>query len=76
MRSSSILAVALIVAGFAAIIYQSISYTTREKVVDIGSLHVVADQTRSIPLPPIVGAVAIVGGVLLLVAQFRRTNRS
>lgn len=67
MKTTLILAVVLIVIGIAAFGYQGISYTTREKVVDIGPLTVTADKTRTIPLPPIVGAIAMVGGIALLV---------
>ena len=44
------------------------TYTTREKVVDIGPIHATREETHSVPLPPIVGAVALIGGVVLLVA--------
>ena len=40
----------------------------REKVVDIGPIHATREETHNVPLPPIVGAVALVGGVVLLVA--------
>lgn len=67
MRPNVILAIVLIVAGVVALTYQGFTYTTREKVVDIGSVHVMADKTRSVPLPPLLGAIAILGGVVLLV---------
>ncbi|MBK7293426.1 MAG: DUF3185 domain-containing protein [Holophagaceae bacterium] len=67
MRPNTLLAVLLIAAGVAALIYQGVSYTTREKVVDVGTLHVTAERTRSIPLPPVFGILAIVGGGVLLV---------
>ena len=57
----------LIVIGIIALTYQGITYTTREKVVDIGPIQVTADKTKTLPLPPIVGAVALVGGIILLV---------
>ena len=66
MKPNSLLALALIAVGIIAIAYQGITYTTREKVVDIGAVHVMADKTRSIPLPPVLGAFAIMGGVVLL----------
>ena len=47
--------------------YQGITYTTREKVVDLGPIQVTAEKTNTIPLPPIVGAIALVGGIVLLV---------
>jgi hypothetical protein len=67
MKTSILLAVILIVIGIAAFGYQGISYTTREKVVDIGPLTVTAEKTRTIPLPPIIGGLALVGGIALLV---------
>lgn len=57
----------LIVIGIIAFAYQGITYTTREKVVDLGPIQVSADKTRTLPLPPIVGAIALVGGIVLLV---------
>jgi len=66
MKPAVMLAIVLIGAGIAAIAYQGFTYTTREKVLDVGPVHVAADRTRSIPLPPLVGAIAIMGGVLLL----------
>jgi hypothetical protein len=50
-----------------AFAYQGISYTSREKVVDLGPIQMSADKTRTLPLPPIVGAIALVGGIVLLV---------
>jgi len=40
---------------------------TREKVLDIGPIHMTADKTRTLPLTPIVGGISLVGGILLLV---------
>ncbi len=67
MRTTLILAIILIGIGIAAFAYQGISYTTREKVVDIGPIEMTADKTRTIPLPPIVGGIALAGGIALLV---------
>ena len=68
MKTYTLIGIILIVVAIAAFAYQGISYTTREKVVDLGPVHMSADKTRTIPLPPIVGALALVGGVVLLVA--------
>ena len=73
MKPMIIIAVILIALGVVALAYQGISYTTREKVVDLGPLKLTADNTRTIPLPPIVGAVALVGGVALLVIARKRS---
>jgi hypothetical protein len=57
----------LIVVAIAAFAYQGIEYTTKEKVVEFGPLQMTAERTRTLPLPPIVGAIAFVGGIVLLV---------
>jgi hypothetical protein len=67
MRTTTLLAIILIAIGIVAFGYQGISYTTREKVVDIGPIHMTAEKTRTIPLPPIVGGISLVGGIVLLV---------
>jgi uncharacterized membrane protein HdeD (DUF308 family) len=67
MKPVLIFGIALIVLGVLALTYEGISYTTREKVIDFGPLQVTADQQRNIPLPPVLGALAIIGGVGILV---------
>jgi hypothetical protein len=62
------LGVILIVLGLAGLAWGGFTYTTREKVVDIGPIHATRDQTHTVPLPPIAGALALVGGIVLLVA--------
>ncbi len=57
----------LIALGLVGLIWGGFNYTTREKVVDIGPIHATRDETHSVPLPPIAGALALVGGVVLLV---------
>ncbi|MEO8050493.1 MAG: DUF3185 domain-containing protein [Acidobacteriota bacterium] len=66
MNTSKILAIALIAVGIIAFAYQGISYTSRDNVVDLGPLHVTAERSHTLPLPPIVGAVALIGGLALL----------
>jgi hypothetical protein len=65
--------VALIILGVLALAYQGITYTTREKIVDLGPLQASVDKKKSIPLPPIVGAVALAGGVVLLIVGARKS---
>ena len=62
----------LIVLGVLALVYQGIQYTTKEKIVDIGSIKISADTEKTIPLPPIVGGVALVAGIALIVADRRK----
>ena len=73
MKPKIIIAIILIVLGIAAFAYQGITYTTREKVVDLGPVHMTADKTRTLPLTPIVGAIALVGGIVLLVTGSKKS---
>jgi uncharacterized membrane protein len=66
MKSTTILGIILIVLGIFALAYQGISYTKREKVVDLGPIHATKDTTETIPLPPILGGLALVGGIVLV----------
>jgi hypothetical protein len=67
MKTTVILGIMLIVLGVVAFGYQGITYTTKEKVVDLGPLQMTAETEKTLPLPPIVGALALVGGIVLLV---------
>ena len=71
MKQTAIVAIALIVLGVAALVYQGITYTSHETVLDIGPLHVTADRQRSIPFPPVFGISAVAGGVALLMMKGR-----
>ncbi len=72
MKTSMLTGIILIVIGIVAFAYQGITYTTREKVVDIGPIHMTAEKTKTFPLPPIVGGVALVGGIVLLVVGSKK----
>jgi len=62
----------LIILGVLALVYQGIQYTSREKILDIGSIKLSADTKKTIPLPPIVGGVAVVAGVALILMERRK----
>jgi hypothetical protein len=72
MKPTIIIAIILIALGIAALAYQGITYTTRENVVDLGPIKVTAEKTKTIPLTPIVGAIVIVGGIVLLVMGMKK----
>ena len=60
------LGIILIVVGFIALVWGGFTYTTRKKVIDVGPVHASRDVTHNVPLPPIVGGLALVGGIVLL----------
>jgi hypothetical protein len=62
-----IVGIILIVIGVAALAFQGISYTTREKIIDVGPIHATAEKKKTIHLPPVLGGMALVGGIVLLV---------
>jgi len=62
-----LLAILLIVFGVVALAYGGISYTRKEKVLDIGPIEATATRHETIPLPPVVGGLAIAGGIAMLV---------
>jgi hypothetical protein len=71
MKLTAVVAVILIAIGVIALAYGGLSFTTKEKVAEVGPLKLEKDKTRSVPLPPILGVLAVVGGVALLVVSRR-----
>ena len=67
-----IVGIILIVIGVIALAYGGISYTRREKVLDIGPLEATTETRETIPLPPVLGGLALAGGIVLLIAGSRR----
>ena len=63
------LGVILIALGLFGLAWGGFTYTTRKKVVDIGPIHATRDITHNVPLPPIAGAMALLAGIVLLVAR-------
>ena len=74
MKPVTLVGIALIVLGVLALAYQGITYTTREKVIDLGPLQASVDKKKSIPLPPIVGALALAGGVVMVFIGSRKSS--
>jgi hypothetical protein len=62
-----ILAILLVAVGLVGLIYGGVTWTRHEKVLDIGPVEVTRSQEKSVPVPPIVGGVCLVAGVVLLV---------
>ena len=67
MKTSLIVGIVLILLGVVSLAYQGITFTSKEKIVDIGPIEASKETKNRIPLPPIFGAVALVGGIALVV---------
>ena len=70
--NTRLLGVALIILGMVAFAYQGITYTTQEKVLDIGPLKATVEKEKTIPLPPLVGGAALIGGIVLLLVGTKK----
>lgn len=73
MNPKNIVAIILIAVGVIALAYQGFTYTTREKAVDIGPLQIVTEEKHTMPIPPIIGSIALVIGLGLLVWNQKRS---
>jgi hypothetical protein len=73
MKSTAMVGVFLVLLGVAALVYQGITYTTRETVLDLGPIQATKETTKTMPLPPILGGMALLGGVVLIVIGAKRS---
>jgi hypothetical protein len=72
VKAPTLLGAILIVIGLAALAYQGFTYTTREKIVDIGPLEATKETKKTVPVPPVAGALSLIGGIVLVAAGSRR----
>ena len=64
----------LLVVGIISLAYQGFSYDRTERVADIGPVEIDKTSTHHVPLPPVLGGLAMIGGIVLLLAGGRRSN--
>ena len=74
IKPITLVGIALILLGIVAFAYQGISYTSREKVIDIGPLQASVDTKKTIPLPPILGGLVLAGGIVLVLVGTKRSS--
>jgi uncharacterized membrane protein len=67
MKTATVAGLALIVLGVIALAYQGFTYTTHKKVLDVGPIQATKEEHHTVPLPPVLGGLALVGGIVLLV---------
>lgn len=72
IKPITLVGIALILLGIVAFTYQGITYTSREKVIDIGPFHATAETEKTIPLSPLLGGLALVGGIVLVVVGAKK----
>jgi uncharacterized membrane protein len=71
MKSATLIGIILVILGIFALVYQGFTYTKRQRVVDLGPIHATKDTTEHVPLPPILGCLALVGGIVLIAVGSR-----
>ena len=74
IKAITLVGIALIVLGIVAFAYQGISYTSREKVIDVGPLQASVDTKKTIPLSPLLGGLVLVGGIVLVVVGSKKSS--
>jgi len=74
MKPAMMIGILLIVLGGLALAYQGFSYTHQAKVLDVGPIHATAEEQKHVSIPPILGGLALVGGIALLVAGSRKSS--
>jgi uncharacterized membrane protein HdeD (DUF308 family) len=65
------LGIILLVVGVLALAYQGFTYTTQKKVLDVGPIQATREEHHTVPIPPILGALALIGGVVVLISDRR-----
>jgi hypothetical protein len=64
--------IGLILLGIVALSYNRITYTTKEKIIDIGPIEATAEKEKTIPLPPLLGGLSLIAGVGLIAIGYKR----
>ena len=73
MKPITWVGILLIVFGGLALAYQGFTYTHQERVLDLGPIHATADEHERVSIPPMVGGLALLGGVVLLVVGAKKS---
>lgn len=75
MKPITLAGIVLVILGALVLIYQGFDYTQRKNVIDVGPIHATVDDQRHVSLPPILGALALAGGIALLVVGVRQKTK-
>jgi hypothetical protein len=67
-----IVGVVLVLLGIVGLSYSRISYTSKETIAEIGPFKATKEKQESIPLPPVMGSLALVAGVGLIALGLKK----
>ena len=71
MKTATVAGIVLIALGILSLTYHRFTYTTQRNIVDVGPLHAIRDERHSVPLPPLLGGVLLIGGIVFLVVGYK-----
>ena len=74
MKPTILIGILLIVLGGLALAYQGFNYTHRERVIDVGPMHVTREDHDRVSIPPILGGLALVGGIVLVFVGAKKSS--
>jgi len=74
MKPAMMIGILLIVLGGLAMAYQGFNYTHQEKVLDVGPIHATTEEHEHVSIPPILGGLALVGGIVLVAVGARKNS--
>jgi uncharacterized membrane protein len=72
MKPIIVTGIALILLGIVGLSYNQITYTSKEKILDIGPIQATAEKEKSIPLPPLLGGLVLVAGIGLIAVGYKK----
>ena len=64
----------LVILGALGLAYQGFDYTHQEKILDVGPIHATAEEHDRVSIPPVLGGLALVGGIVLLVVGAKKSS--
>lgn len=76
MKKATIAGLALLALGFVSLAYQGFTYTTHKTLFDVGSVHATKKEIHHLPLPPVIGCLSLIGGVVLLASGAKSSSFS
>ena len=75
MAARRVVGLILVVIGIVAFVWGGVFWTDRDTVIDAGALQITTEEREGVPLPPLVGAIALIGGIVLLIVPARKLVR-
>ena len=72
MKAGLLVGIMMVLFGLGALVYQGVSYKSEEKILGIGPIQATTEKTKTIPISPIVGGLAVIGGIAIVIATTRR----